>query len=346
MQHLLGVANRGVRGRHQHQHRGSGQRDAPSASRTADGAGQVLRQAGQRRIDPERLFARRHQQDEQERPECRRDERRTATVSRPVRRSACTRGAANSWAARASASPPPTTGSARAKPSRSASAASSGSHAGDRGDRREARDERTAADASARERDRRPRRWSSSEDRRRRSRRPRQRVAADVAAEPSSAATARPIDADRDQRREILGPDEAGEAPPGDGRWPTRGHVVPDHDTGERAEQHALDQRRRLRESGGARARTRCATRLTNPPGMSSAQLSMSIARTNAASTVGREHEPRRRLTERRARDAGNEERRDAQLRDRQRGGLPHRHERQQRRRRQDDADRVTGRNG
>ena len=45
-----------------------------------------------------------------------------------------------------------------------------------------------------------------------------------------------------------------------------------------------------------------------------------------------REHEPRRRFSQRGAGDTGNEESADAELSDRQRGGLAHRQERQQRR--------------
>ena len=90
---------------------------------------------------------------------------------------------------------------------------------------------------------------------------------------------------DGDERREILRPDEPGEAPSANGGGRHAGDVVPDHDAGERAEQHALDQRRRGCDSGGARAEgARHAG--DEPPGMSSAQLSMSMARTNAASTV------------------------------------------------------------
>ena len=80
----------------------------------------------------------------------------------------------------------------------------------------------------------------------------RHRIAADVAAD-ARREPQQPDRANRDQRREILGPDVAGEAPSGDRRRRHAGQVVADDDAGERAEEHALDQRRRLGDTRGAR---------------------------------------------------------------------------------------------
>ena len=184
-----------------------------------------------------------------------------------------------------------------------------------------------------------PRRSSTSAGCRRRPRRRAPAIAADVAAD-AGAEPEQPDHADGDERREILGPHEAREAQSGDGRADDAGHVVADHDRGERAEQQALDQAAAWRRRRRARRR-RWSRGATKPPGMSSAQLSMSIARTNAASSVAASTNHAGRVAERGASDAGDEERRGAELRDREGGGLPHRHERQQRRRRQDDAYRV-----
>jgi hypothetical protein len=88
------------------------------------------------------------------------------------------------------------------------------------------------------------------------------------------------------------------------------------------------------------------ATRLTNPPGMSSAQLSTSIVRANAARIVapstnhGAGGPSSVRVTPAMKNAAT------PQLRDSQGRGLSHRHKGQERGRRQDDADGVTGWNG
>ena len=68
MEHLLGVAKGGVGRRSQDQHRRGRQRHG---QQDPDGRrrGQMLREAGQRCIRPERLLARRHQQQREERPE-------------------------------------------------------------------------------------------------------------------------------------------------------------------------------------------------------------------------------------------------------------------------------------
>ena len=69
------------------------------------------------------------------------------------------------------------------------------------------------------------------------------------------------------------------------------------------------------------------------------------MARTERGEGGRAEDEPARGLTQCDRGDPGHEERRDPKLRDHQRGGVPHRDEPQQRRRRQDDSDRVTRRN-
>ena len=76
---------------------------------------------------------------------------------------------------------------------------------------------------------------------------------------------------------------------------------------------------------------------------MNTAQLSMSIARTKAASTTAASTNQPARGPRTARRDAGDEERRHAELRERQRSRLPHGHEREQRRRREDDADAAPG---
>ena len=64
----------------------------------------------------------------------------------------------------------------------------------------------------------------------------------------------RPISADGEQCRQVLGPHVTREAPSRDGRDRHAGHVVSDDDAGERAEEKTFDQCRRGREPGGARA--------------------------------------------------------------------------------------------
>ena len=65
LEQLLGVAERQVRGRHQQQRRCSDQRDGDEMPRPRRSR-QMLRQPCERRVRPERLIDRRHEQDEQE----------------------------------------------------------------------------------------------------------------------------------------------------------------------------------------------------------------------------------------------------------------------------------------
>ena len=237
-----------------------------------------------------------------------------------MRLSACTRGGGSSCAARDKASPPPTTGSVSAKPSTRASAASTAAHPVNAGigggaisgdsDTRRARDRDRAPD------DREHDDPDADPDA------ARHRIAADVAAD-ARREPEQPDRDDRDRHREILGPDVAGETKPGDRRRRYAGQVVADHDAGERAEEHALDQRRRLRTPA---ARAPKALRHAADEAAGDEQrpaLDVDRARERRQHRRG-EDEPRRRLPERVAGDAGNEERRHPELRDRERGGLAH----------------------
>ena len=110
VEHLLGIAERRVRGGKQHQHGRARHGDGHQISQRRR-AGQMLRETGERRIQPERLFAGRHQQDHEQRAERGDDEGEARPSADRCVASACTRGGGSSCAARASASPPPITGS-------------------------------------------------------------------------------------------------------------------------------------------------------------------------------------------------------------------------------------------
>ena len=150
--------------------------------------------------------------------------------------------------------------------------------------------------------------------------------------------TAAPIDADREHRRRD--PRDAAGRSGASRRWPSpRRRERSGRST---TTASAASRNRSVSTAAAATAaRTRpkaWLTRPTKPPGMNTAQLSMSIARTKAASTTAASTNHPAAGPSTALRDPGDEERRHAELRERQRRRLPHRHERQQRRRRQDDA--------
>jgi hypothetical protein len=91
---------------------------------------------------------------------------------------------------------------------------------------------------------------------------------------------------------------------------------MPHHDTGERAEQHAFDQRQRLRES--RRSRPECARDPAHEPARNQQRPALDVDRADEGSEDGRrEHEPRRRVAEGGSRHARDEERRNTELRNR-----------------------------
>ena len=133
------------------------------------------------------------------------------------------------------------------------------------------------------------------------------------------------------------------EPPAGDGSDGDAGDVVADDDAGERAEQHALGKHRSGR--GAARARTE---RLIDAADEAAGQEERPALDVGGAHERGeerrREHEPDRRVAGHGARRSHHEEHAGAQFREREGRGLPHGNERQQRGRRQDDANAAPGR--
>ena len=98
---------------------------------------------------------------------------------------------------------------------------------------------------------------------------------------------------------------------------------MPDDDTGERTEKHALDQCHRLREARGTRSE---GSRHTADKAAGNEQrpaFNVDGAYERREDRGG-ENEPRRGLTQCRSSDARYEECGDAKLCDRQRGGLAH----------------------
>ena len=123
------------------------------------------------------------------------------------------------------------------------------------------------------------------------------------------------------------------------------GDVVSDNDASERTEEHPLDQGRRSGESRGTR--TEGAGHAADKTAGDEQRPAFNVDGPHECREDRRgEHEPDGGFAQRAACDTGDEECRYAKLRDRQRGRLAHRHERQERRRRQDDPNRMTGRDG
>ena len=148
---------------------------------------------------------------------------------------------------------------------------------------------------------------------------------------------------DRERRRQIFGPDETGEAPSADGGGKHGRHVMPDHDAGDCPQEQAFNDRCRDRDSldsaaEGTRHARHDTTRHEQRPA-----FNVDGAHERRDDRSGQD-EPGGRVANRRRTDAGYEEGRHAELRDRQCRGFPHRQERYKRGRRQNDADRVTGR--
>ena len=142
----------------------------------------------------------------------------------------------------------------------------------------------------------------------------------------------RPATLDRGDRREVFRPDVAGEAPAGDRRQRHGRGVLADHDACECCEEQPLDEicrRRRLR-GAGAKGLVDAGHDAAGDQQRPALDVHGADERAN---DCGRQHKPGGRLAKRRARGPGNKERGNAELSDGQRRRLPHRHERQQRRR-------------
>ena len=146
----------------------------------------------------------------------------------------------------------------------------------------------------------------------------------------------------RHHSREVFRPHEARQAPAADCRERDCRGVLSDDDAGEGREEEAFD------EAGGRRGLGRsCPERLMDP-GHGSAgdeqRPAFDVDGADERADHGRgQHEPDSRVSERRSRRAGDEKCGNAELRNGERRRLAHRHERQQRRRRQNDANLTTG---
>ena len=294
-------------------------------------SGQMLRQAGERRVDPERLLGGGHEEDERgTSPSVVTEEREQAasggrSAAKPARAAA-----AKSWAARANASPPPIAGSASAKPQQVDQHRASTTN----------RYGRTPAAGGQ---------VPSAARRRRvtRAQRPRPSSPARIATPiqtpraivlrldgpaDSRAYPEQPDHRDRKERRQVFGSHVARESAAGDCGAGTPASVVPDDHAGDRPEEQAFDKRCRGRDGAGARAE--CGGDAADETSGNEQRPAFDVDGAHERRKHGRrEDEPAGRFPERGTRDTGDEERGDAELGNRQRGGLPDRHERQQCRR-------------
>ena len=147
---------------------------------------------------------------------------------------------------------------------------------------------------------------------------------------------------DRQDGRQILRPDQTGQAPSGNRNHRHARGVVPDDDDGEGGEQKPLGQDGRGRGAGPGRPE-RVPDAADEPAGDEHRPaLDVDGAHEGGQDDSGK-HEPAGRRPENGGGEAGHEEGCDAELREGERGRLAHRHERQQRRRGQDDADAAAG---
>ena len=142
---------------------------------------------------------------------------------------------------------------------------------------------------------------------------------------------------DRENAGDLFGREAGRRRPARDRRDDEVGHVMADEHAGKGREHEALDEH----GGGGDRRRTRAerVLRAADEPAGDEQRPALDVRRAREqAQHAGREHDPRRPVPRQRPREPDDEERADAQLRDGQRRGLPDRHERQQRGRREDDA--------
>ncbi len=337
LQELLGIAQCEVRRGDEQQGRRSDERDGDEVSGPR-GSREVLCQPGEGRARPERDIASRHEQDEQERPgdggearEQRDEEARPLQglqAGRPqlVRRSrdgvATTDGRERQREAeeiheRRVEYPPASDRHRRGRRGERAPWHRSSEYA----DQAPGRQEREDADRDP----------DAARDA------VRGEVQPDPGAEPQE-----PGEQHGHHGGEIFGAQEARQAPARDRRQRDCRCVLADDDTGEGGEEEPFGEAgrgcgsRRPRAKGLMDAGDRASREQQRPA------LDVDGANKRAHDR-GREHEPGGGVPERRSQRTHHEERADAQLRDRQRGRFPHRHERQQRCRGQNDPDLTTG---
>ena len=166
-------------------------------------------------------------------------------------------------------------------------------------------------------------------------------IAVDVTAD-ASAQPQPPDHDDGDKRREVLRAHGALEAQARDSHHDDVGDVVSDDHRRQRAKNQTLDEREGHGRSCGAPAERVLDS--TNQTTRDEKGPALDFDRAQQRSHCGRrQHEPAGRIPKRRCDNPGDEECPDPKLRNGERCGPPHRHEREERRGRQDDAYRVAG---
>ena len=168
-----------------------------------------------------------------------------------------------------------------------------------------------------------------------------QKITVDVTAD-ASAQPQPPHHDDGDERREILRAHRALEAQARDGHDHDIGDVVSDDNRRQCAENETLDQRDSHRRPRGAAAER--VLDAANEPTRNEKRPALDFNRPQQRGQGSRrEHEPARRIPKRGCDDSGDKEGRRPQAARGERCGPPHRHEREERRRGQNDAYRVAG---